>query len=134
MRFLLLLCATTAFAQTGPWVIEMYQNRDRMMASRMQLDVKDGVLSGKSGKATLKGKVEGSHIDILWTEPDGDTANFTGSVEGDRLKGTASTKDGLEYTWLAYRIPERPAQPRTHEFTPNEFQRHFSGSTPLVLR
>lgn len=135
---LLAVCtAAAAWAQTnvsGDWVLEMFQNRDRIMASRVHLQADGTTLTGKAGGSTLAGKVDGRKLDFDWTEPNGDSAKLTGTVEGDTLRGTASTKDGLEYTWNAWKETPPPAQPRTHEFAPTQFQRYVSSANPPALR
>jgi hypothetical protein len=51
-------------------------------------------------------------------------ASLTAKYENGRLCGTATSPDGLTYTWIAYRDVTEPSEPRTHDFTPTEFERY----------
>lgn len=119
----------------GDWTFQILQSGERVMATRVQLSVSDGKVTGKAGNSAVRGKVDGSAVNLEWLDRSGSCeATLTGKYEGGRLSGTATSPDGLAYTWTADRDSVRPALPRTHEFSPTEFQRYFSGATPPVLR
>lgn len=135
------LCAVNCWAQssspslTGDWIIQIDQQGDRLMTSRLHLEAADGKLSGKAGENDIKGEVNGAQVNFEWLGRNGKSeASLTGRQEAGRLVGTAKSPDGLDYTWKAERDPGRPAQPRRHEFTPTVFQRYFSPATEPALR
>ncbi len=136
----LLLISSACFSQTaapniaGDWTFVIEQQRERVMATRVQLSVSDGKLMGKAGDAVIKGSINGLVVDLEWMQNGKVEAILTGKLESGRLSGTAKSPDGLPYTWTAERDLPRPAQARTHEFSPTEFQRYFSPEKPPVLR
>ncbi len=139
MRYLLpLVCVACAFAQSdlsGPWVIEVQVGADRLTTARANMKFEGGLVTGTVGEEKLEGKYNDPKIELRWVDRQGNVAaNLTGVRDGDRLRGNASSPDELPYTWVAYREAARPAQPKTHEFTPTQFHRHFSAAIPPALR
>jgi amidase len=137
----LLLISAVCSAQTaapdvaGDWVILVERQGERVVSARARLNVSAGKVTGKAGRSDLRGSVDGPAFTLEWLNPDGKVeATLTGRYEGGRLAGTAKSPDGLAYAWTAEREPARPARPRTHDYTPTEFQRYFSPATPPVLR
>jgi acetamidase/formamidase len=136
-----LLCTwTIAFAQTtasdinGDWTF-MFERQKEKFARRLQLSIAEGKIEGKSGNTVITGLLDGSTITLEWRDPRGNVeVTMTGKYENGRLSGTGKSPDGFNYTWVAEREAARPAQPRTHEFSPTEFQRYFTAATSPVLR
>jgi amidase len=120
---------------SGDWIFRLEQQGDRLMATRGQLNVSAaGEVSGKAGNFTIRGSLKGSAIAMEWLDQKGSVAAaLAGKYESGRLAGTATSPDGLPYTWAAERDAKLPAQPRTHDFTPTEFQKYFSGAKAPVL-
>jgi amidase len=136
-----LLCTCTiGFAQTtateisGDWAFVFERQKDKF-ARRVQLSLADGKIEGKSGNTLIKGSLDGSTITFEWRDPRGNIEiTLTGKYENGRLSGAGKSPDGFNYTWIAEREAARPAQPRTHEFSPTEFQRYFTAATSPVLK
>jgi acetamidase/formamidase len=137
---LLLLSSTICPAQNpsaevaGDWVFILETQGERF-TRRAQLSLKDRKMEGKTGNNLIRGSINGSAVELEWVRESGQVeVTMTGKYENGRLSGTARPPDGLIYTWSAERESVRPAQPRTHEFSPTEFQRYFSASLKPVLR
>ncbi|HYI94779.1 MAG TPA: acetamidase/formamidase family protein [Bryobacteraceae bacterium] len=126
---------TPADDLTGNWIFEIEHHGDRMMATRAQMKVADGKIAGRAGDSEIRGTITGSTLNFKWLARNGnEEAGFTGKYENGSLSGAATSPDGLTYTWIAYREVTGPAEPRTHDFTPTEFERYFSAATKPVLR
>ena len=126
---------TPADTLTGDWIFEIEYRGDRMIATRAQMNVADGKITGRVGNSEIRGTTSNGALDLKWLARNGAVeASLTGKYENGRLSGAATSPDGLTYTWIAYRDVTEPSEPRTHDFAPTEFERYFSAATKPVLR
>ena len=119
---------------SGDWILTE-QFPDETHTHRLSLKVADAKIIGQSGSSKLEGTIANSAISLKWLNPDGSVqATFTGVSEGGALRGEGEW-NGVKLKWSARRPAAKPASgPRTHTFTPTEFQRRFSYAVPPVLR
>ena len=119
---------------SGDWILTE-QFPDETHTHRLSLKFADAKITGKSGSSKLEGTIVNSKITLKWLNSDGTAqATFTGAAEGGALRGEGEW-GGIKLQWSARRPSAKPAGgPRTHTFTPTEFQRRFSYAVPPVLR
>ncbi|MDX2149614.1 MAG: acetamidase/formamidase family protein [Bryobacteraceae bacterium] len=132
--FLLASCAVLAGQSSSDWVVEVRHRGELMFVNRSVVTVDGGTVSGTSGPGKLRGTLNGDEMQVEWVMGDRVEGTMRGSLKAGRLTGSGKTSDGLVYDWLAYRVPPQGTAPRTHEFTPENFERYFSAATPAVLR
>ncbi|MGH9675455.1 MAG: hypothetical protein ACRD44_19965 [Bryobacteraceae bacterium] len=93
-------------------------------------------LSVKSGDGKLAAQVMGRAVEFIVTGREivlkAEGASGKGVIEGNRMSGEV-TLGSRTVAWTAERIPPRPAQPRTHDFTPAQFELYFSSAPKPVL-
>jgi len=103
--------------------------------SRLTLETSGEKLTGRVMQGALEGTVRQDRIEFQAKGSDGTVrATVTGIVRGDSMEGDVAMPNGEKAKWTARRIPPRPAQPRTHDFTPEKFHRSFSGAIEPVMR
>ncbi|HEX4960216.1 MAG TPA: acetamidase/formamidase family protein [Thermoanaerobaculia bacterium] len=106
---------------------------------RLVLTIADGKLTGELGGDKLEGTLSGKAIHFIAKGDSGDSAEYTGTLDGDTISGQAVLVDGGDKSrtpgaFTAHRLPERPpGPPRRHEFTPTTYYRQFSAATQPVL-
>jgi acetamidase/formamidase len=119
----------------GDWVFMFYERGELLMAARGKLAVTDGAVAGNAGSLAIRGSLKETDLALEWVGGNGKVAvSLKGTAEKDRLAGTAEDPDGLTYTWTAERDAGRPAEPKTHRFTPEVYQKYFSAKAAPVLR
>ncbi|MDZ4799562.1 MAG: hypothetical protein SGI92_15475 [Bryobacteraceae bacterium] len=79
---------------------------------------------------------DGHGVTFDMVEGNSDAAAFKGAVEGPRLVGTSSTRDGLTCTWFAYResgwpAPAANARVYADRVPPILHWRHSAGASHL---
>jgi amidase len=88
---------------------------------------------------TLTATVQGSSVEIVCSNPKGDTekekncGKLSGRAAGASFRGEGTLFE-TPATWEAHRPKSRPPDaPRLHVFEPKEFHRQFSGKIPPAL-
>jgi acetamidase/formamidase len=141
MRYaLVLLClATFASAQSasspeGKWVSDVKLFDDNNYG-RLELGLHGTKVTGKLGDNPFEGVFQNGRLEGSVKLNPGPTIQFQGSIEGDRIEGTATiVENKLEYKWEARREPPKSAAgPKIHTFEPTEFHHFFSGAIDPVL-
>jgi acetamidase/formamidase len=136
LRFGVYLYAASALLASdisGNWEFTAKYLNDQNYA-RVTLKEEGEKLSGHLNEIKLEGTIKDGNLELTGTRPNGDRfGSFKGTVRGEEMEGTAVWSGNREVTWTAKREPKRPAEPRTHEFEPKEFQRLFSDAIPPVL-
>jgi len=137
--FVLLCLVTLARSQSaslpeGKWVSNLKLAEDNNY-DRMELNLNGTKLTGKFGDSPFEGVFQNGRIEGTVKLNQGPTLHLQGSVEGDRIEGTATLVESkLEYKWEARREPPKSAAaPKTHTFEPNEFHHFFSGTIDPAL-
>lgn len=131
----LFLASISLWGQTekvaGKWAIFMQRNGDTVFTMRTDLTEAGGVLSGAAAGGELRGMRDGESVRFDWLQ--GGKVNFSmaGKISAQGMSGTMEYA-GVPQTWNAVRIPDRPATPRVHDFTPTEFSRYFRTSPPVL--
>ena len=132
----LLLCLPVLLSAAdiaGQWNLHLIRFGDDFNAARVELTADGNRITGKLNELKLSGSVEGDQVHFTATRPNGEEwGKFEGRLTGDTLKGTAKRGED-DFEWTARRSPTASSQPRTHEFEPTKFQRHFSGAIEPVL-
>ena len=140
--WLLFLAPSLLFAQGNPagdWQVttDIYGNP---LHQRLVLTSDGGKLTGELAGDKLEGTVSGKAVHFVAKgDSPGDTAEYTGTLEGDTISGQAVLTDGDDKSrtlgaFTARRLPQRPpGPPRRHDFTPATYYRQFSASTQPVL-
>jgi len=95
--------------------------------SRVSVKSEDGKLTAQVMGRAVEFIVTGREI-VLKAEG----ASGKGVIEGGKMSGEV-TLGSRTVAWTAERIPPRPAQPRTHDFTPTQFELYFSPAPKPVL-
>jgi amidase len=102
--------------------------------ARVTLKIDGGKLTGNLNELKLDGAVQGDVLKFSAKRPNGDSfGDFTGTLKGEELEGTATWSGDRKVTWSAKRAAVPPDAPRTHDFEPIEFHRVFSDAIPPVL-
>jgi amidase len=102
--------------------------------ARINLKVEGDKLTGSMNELKLDGALHGNELSFTTKRPNGEFfGDFKGSLQGDRLEGTAVWTDDRKISWTAKRPVPPPAAPHTHDFEPTEFHRVFSDAIPPVL-
>jgi amidase len=119
---------------SGTWIINVqfpYETRTQ----RITLQVEDNKVTGNVGSSRIEGTFSDSVLTLRTFAPDGRVISTgTGKLQDGILKGEGE-QGGIKLTWSAHRAAVRPdGGPRTHAFTPTEFQRAFSSVVPPALR
>jgi amidase len=140
---LLFLAPSLLFAQNniaGDWLVttDVYGNA---LHQRLALTFDGGKLAGELDGDKLEGTVSGKAVHFIakGNNP-GDSAEYTGTLEGDTITGQAVFTDSDEGSrstsaFTAYRLPQRPpGPPRRLDFKPTTYYRQFSASPEPVLK
>jgi amidase len=138
---LLLLVPSLLFAQSrvaDDWLIttDLY---GFPRPQRLMLTIDGSKLAGELDGDKLEGTLTGNAVHFIAKGDTGDTAEYTGTLDGDAIAGQAvliNADDGALTTgaFTARRLPQRPpGPPRRHEFAPSTYYREFSASTQPVL-
>jgi len=102
--------------------------------ARINIKIEGDKLKGNMNELKLDGELHGNELSFTTKRPNGDFfGNFKGTVQGDKLEGTAVWTDDRKISWTAKRPASPPAAPRTYDFEPAEFHRVFSDAIPPVL-
>jgi amidase len=123
----------TAATIDGQWNLHLIRFGDEFAAARVELKTTGATLTGTLNELKLAGTLEGDHLHITATRPDGkEWGKFEGQLSGDDITGTVKQGDE-DFRWKAHRAPIATTTPKTHEFTPTAFHRAFSGAIAPVL-
>jgi amidase len=142
--FALLLCLvpTLLLGQSkipGVWLVttDIYGNP---LHQKLVLKLEGGKLSGTLGGDKLEGALNGNAIHFIAKDEDGNTAEYTGTINGEAMSGTTIQIDAdnpserTTSTFTAKPVPERRAgPPQRHDFIPATFYRQFSKDNMPVL-
>jgi acetamidase/formamidase len=97
-------------------------------------------LAGTLDGDALQGERTGNSIRFVVTGAQPSTYVFTGTVDGESMRGTADYPDSnhperrIRHAFVARRIPARPdGPPRRHEFKPTDYSNEFSPHRKPVL-
>lgn len=133
--------ALPAAAQTsiaGQWIVTV----DRFGTpeySTLNL-IRDGdAVRGDWDGDPVSGTLRGRSIDLTIRDRRGAIYRFTGTVQAGQLRGAADYPDNnhperrLRYSFSAWRLPDRPATPQVHDFTPKDYSNSFSAERRPVL-
>jgi amidase len=127
---LLLLVPLLAAAAdiTGEWNLRLIRFGEEFAPARVNLKAEGTKLTGTLNELKLEGTVDGDHLSLTATRPNGDEwGKFDAKIQGDELSGTV--KQGTdEFGWKAHRMAIVSSAPVTHTFEPTAFHRVFSGS------
>lgn len=135
----LLLTLGFAFAQdasspAGKWISKLSFDKDNVNYDRLQLELNGTKLTGKFGNNAFEGTFQNGRIEGKMKPNPRTTLQFTGTLEGDRIRGSAAMEEPkLSFTWEASREPARSSSPQTHTFEPTQFQHFFADSIAPVL-
>src|SRR5262249_6094958 len=126
--------ATKSDGLSGAWIL-IGQLPGETHARRMNLEVNENKITGKSGSSKIEGSIADGVITMKWLTPDGRVdATLTGRAMDGGLKGDGEWI-GIKLQWSARRPVTRPeGGPQTHTFTPTEFHRVFSYAIPPALK
>jgi len=140
---LLLFASAQLSAQTGlvgDWLV-LTDLHGLQLPQRLSLTAEGNKLAGDLDGDKLEGTLTGNAIHfIAKAEPFGDTAEYTGTLNGEAITGQAVLTDAgdgsvTKSTFTAHRVPQRPpGPPGRHEFVPSTYYRQFSASIPPVLK
>ncbi len=132
---LLLFLPTFALAAdvAGEWNLHLVRFGEDFAAARVSLQSSGRNLSGTLNELKLAGTLEGDHLRLTLTRPNGkEWGILDGRVQSNEITGTV--KQGAEeFQWKASRVQTVQAAPKTHVFQPTKFYRAFSGSIAPVL-
>jgi amidase len=124
----------------GDWLVST-DLHGLQLPQRLELTIADGKLTGELGGDKLEGTVSGKAVHFIAKEEgSSNTAEYTGTLDGDTISGQAVLFDGDDKsrttaTFTARRLPQRPpGPPQRHEFTPTIYYRQFSAANQPVLR
>jgi amidase len=96
-----------------------------------------GTLSGDGEKIAVTGTIEGKNVRLTFKADDQDNV-YIGTLNNGLMSGTYTATDKDNKTsgeWNARRAAtDKPAQPRTLDFKPTEFQRALSANVPPIMR
>jgi len=102
--------------------------------ARITFQVDGDKLTGNMNELKLEGTIHGDALTFAVKRPKGEHfGDYTGTLHGDKLEGTAVWFNDRNITWSAKRPASPPSAPRIHDFEPTEFHRVFSDSIPPVL-
>jgi amidase len=118
---------------TGEWRLQLIRFGEQFASARVNLKAEGTKLTGTLNELKLEGSVEGDHMALTATRPDGsEWGKFDGKIQADQLSGTV--KQGTEELgWKGERISAVKAAAATHTFEPTAFHRVFSGGIAPVL-
>jgi len=107
----------------------------------MTLHLENRKLTGKFWGDPLEGTLNRNMIEFIARDEQGNTAEFSGTINGGTITGkvvetdAANPNDKAENEVTATRPPERKTgPPQRYEFTPTVFYRQFSASNKPVLK
>lgn len=129
-----LLEAQQGSSPAGRWVSDL-KFFDNDNYSRLELELKGDKLTGKLGRDQFDGTFQDGHIAGQVKPGPKETIQLEGSLQGDRIAGTARVIEGkIDLKWEAYREPAPGSEPpRTHTFEPTRFEHFFSDAITPVL-
>lgn len=103
-------------------------------------EVSDDSLRGSLGTWPLRGRIEGSSIEFTATDDFGDAHAFSGTLDGDSLRGTADYPDTnapavrVQHGFVGRRLPESPASgPIRRVLEPTSFSNEFTAHREPVM-
>jgi len=138
--FVLTLCLRAADSATlsGRWVVtaDFFGTPRYFM---LHLDEKSGHVTGKFIGNDLNGTFDGTHLQVIARDKDGNTDEITATVSNGKMTGTMveSSPDDPNPLTLDISAAFVPAikrgVPQRHEFTPTVFYRQFSPFYKPVL-
>jgi amidase len=136
MKYLLLapfLTGSLLSAQSsGDWLLTVIAY-GAPQHQRAEFQFEGEKVTGRAGNLALEGTVRAGRIELEAKQQNGNAAGkLTGVVSGGEMKGEGMRGE-TPVTWTARRIQDRPAAPKTHQFTPTEFHNYFSASIPPAL-
>lgn len=135
----LCLCAPSLLAQNnvaGDWLVttDIFGNP---LNQKLTLTIEGNKLGGSLAREKLDGTLEGASIHFAAKDEEGHPSQYTGTVSGDTMRGTAllvQANRRMEARFTARRIPPlHQGPPQRYEFKPTHFERQFSQFTPPVL-
>ncbi len=130
---LLLSVGLSGADMSGNWSFSIVSFGEETANAKLELKVDGNKLSGSLNELKIEGTVHGDTVKFTATRPNGEKfADLEGSLSGSELKGKAQRPDD-DFEWVARRHPVITAAPRTHDFTPTQFHRFFSGTIPPAL-
>ena len=102
--------------------------------ARLNLKLDGQQISGKLNELNLEGTLNGNEFSFAAKRPSGKAfGDFKGSIQADKLEGTAVWFGDQNINWTAKRSQTPPASPQVHTFEPKEFHRVFSEGIAPVL-
>jgi amidase len=139
LRFAILLLligvvsAQNVSSPAGNWISDLkFFEQDNY--DRVQFSLDGTKLTGKFGNNPFEGTFQNGRIEGTMKANPGTTVQLTGTLTGDRIRGTAVVVERKDsFTWEATRQAARNAAPQTHTFEPTVFQHFFSDAIPPVL-
>jgi amidase len=119
---------------SGSWIL-IEKFRDETRAHRINLQVMDNKITGRSGSSSIDGSIADSVITLRWLTGIGRVeATYKGKQQDGAMIGEG-VWNGVKLEWSARRPAVRPeGGPRTHTFTPTEYHRVFSHAIAPALR
>jgi amidase len=119
---------------SGSWILtETF--RDESRAHRINLQVMDNKITGRSGSSSIEGSIADSVITLRWITGIGRVeATYKGKAQDGVMLGEG-VWNGVKLQWSARRPPVRvESGPCTHTFIPTEYHRVFSHAIAPALR
>jgi acetamidase/formamidase len=133
MLFVCLCTVASAADVTGTWNLHLIRFGEEFAAARVELKLDGAKVTGTLNELKLAGTLEGDRLRITATRPDGkEFGVLEGRVQADEIAGTVKQGDD-EFGWKARREKVAAAAPRTHTFDPTTFHRAFSGAIAPAL-
>jgi amidase len=132
LLFLGFASAQPPSSPTGKWIshTKFFDNDNY---DRLQLELDGTRLTGKFRGSDLAGTYQNGRIEGSAKLNPTTTIQFTGALEGDRIRGKAVMVERNDtLTWEASREPT-PGPPRTYTFEPAEFHHFFSDAIAPAL-
>src|SRR5438067_5889104 len=129
----LLFCTPALLAQnnlTGDWVLST-DIFGSALQQKLVLKVEGSKVTGELAGNKLEGSVNGNKVNFTVRDENDGTAEFSGTVAGEKISGTVlmtnfiSTGEHTTRTFTATRVPQYSGPPQRHEFKPTKFERQF---------
>jgi len=97
----------------------------------LHIDQNGDQIHGAFGPVKLTGTFRNGVIEAT-SDEHGRKGTLSATVKGDEMAGGGKDEEG-PFTFTARRPPATTVTPKSHQFTPVEFHRYFSGATPPAL-
>src|SRR5258706_8368564 len=79
---------------TGQWNVHLVRFGDEFAAARVELKAEGTKVTGTLNELKLEGTIEGDHLQITATRPDGNEwGKLDGRVQGDDIAGTVKQSE-----------------------------------------